>query len=152
MKIILLIISSFIFCIFNTYAAFLNITTDYNKTSDCILDKQILKNEVYDYKEFSAEQIKENKYRKININAIKSQQLKINGLSDFFSDPPNGVVYDTQILKDNTILLRVLTNDEMYSESVFINKSTGEMLHEITTNIDTPNQGKEISFFTCDMS
>ena len=62
MKIILLIISSFIFCIFNTYAAFLNITTDYNKTSDCILDKQILKNEVYDYKEFSAEQIK-----KINI-------------------------------------------------------------------------------------
>ena len=152
MKIILLIISSFIFCIFNTYAAFLNITTDYNKTSDCILDKQILKNEVYDYKEFSAEQIKENKYRKININAIKSQQLKINGLSDFFSDPPNGVVYDTQILKDNTILLRVLTTDGTYSESVFINKSTGEMLHEITTNIDTPNQGKEISFFTCDMN
>ena len=152
MKIILLIISSFIFCIFNTYAAFLNITTDYNKTSDCILDKQILKNEVYDYKEFSAEQIKENKYRKININAIKSQQLKINGLSDFFSNPPNGVVYDTQILKDNTILLRVLTTDGTYSESVFINKSTGEMLHEITTNIDTPNQGKEISFFTCDMN
>ena len=150
MKIILLIISSFILY-FNTYAAFLNITTDYNKTSDCILDKQILKNEVYDYKEFSAEQI-ENKYRKININAIKSQQLKINGLSDFFSNPPNGVVYDTQILKDNTILLRVLTTDGTYSESVFINKSTGEMLHEITTNIDTPNQGKEISFFTCDMN
>ena len=152
MKNILLIISTLIFFNFNTYAAFLNITTDYNKTSDCILDKQILKNEVYDYKEFSAKQIKENKYRKININAIKSQQLKINGLSDFFSDPPNGVVYDTQILKDNTILLRVLTTDGTYSESVFINKSTGEMLHEITTNIDTPNQGKEISFFTCDMN
>ncbi len=152
MKNILLIISTLIFFNLNTYAAFINITTDYNKTSDCILDKQILKNEVYDYKEFSAEQIKENKYRKININAIKSQQLKINGLSDFFSNPPNGVVYDTQILKDNTILLRVLTTDGTYSESVFINKSTGEMLHEITTNIDTPNQGKEISFFTCDMN
>ena len=152
MKNILLIISTLIFFNLNTYAAFINITTDYNKTSDCILDKQILKNEVYDYKEFSAEQIKENKYRKINLNAIKSQQLKINGLSDFFSNPPNGVVYDTQILKDNTILLRVLTTDGTYSESVFINKSTGEMLHEITTNIDTPNQGKEISFFTCDMN
>mgnify|MGYP001190913969 CR=1 FL=1 len=152
MKNILLIISTLIFFNLNTYAAFINITTDYNKTSDCILDKQILKNEVYDYKEFSAEQIKENKYRKININAIKSQQLKINGLSDFFSNPPNGVVYDTQILKDNTILLRVLTTDGTYSESVFINKSTGEMLHEITTSIDTPNQGKEISFFTCDMN
>ena len=152
MKNILLIISTLIFFNLNTYAAFINITTDYNKTSDCILDKQILKNEVYDYKEFSAEQIKENKYRKININAIKSQQLKIIGLSDFFSNPPNGVVYDTQILKDNTILLRVLTTDGTYSESVFINKLTGEMLHEITTNIDTPNQGKEISFFTCDMN
>ena len=70
---------------------------------------------------------------------------------DFFTNIPNGAIYDTQILKDNTILLRVLTNDEMYSESVFINKSTGEMLHEITTNIDTPKQGKEISFFTCDI-
>ena len=95
---------------------------------------------------------KENKDKKINIKAIKSQQLNISGLSEFFTNAPNGAIYDTQILKDNTILLRVLTNDEMYSESVFINKSTGEMLHEITTNIDTPSQGKEISFFTCDMS
>ena len=133
-------------------AAFLNVTIDYNKNSNCKFDKQILKNEIYDYKEFSADQIKDNKDRKINIKAIKSQELKIIGLSDFFTNAPNGAIYDTQILKDNTILLRVLTNDEKYSESVFINKSTGEMLHEITTNIDTPNQGKEISFFTCDMN
>tara|TARA_B100000609_G_C16853980_1_gene251788 strand:+ start:67 stop:495 length:429 start_codon:yes stop_codon:yes gene_type:complete len=136
----------------NVCAAFLNITIDFNKSSNCKLDKQILKNEIYDYKEFSADQIKDNKDRKINIKAIKSQELKIIGLSDFFTNAPNGVIYDTQLLKDNTILLRVLSKDEMYSESVFINKSTGEMLHEITTNIDTPNQGKEISFFTCDMS
>ena len=132
-------------------ASFINITIDYNKNSFCKLDKQILKNEVYNYKEFTADQINENKDKKINIKAIKSQQLKITGLSDFFTDVPNGAIFDTQIIKDNTILLRVLTNDEKYSESVFINKSTGEMLHEITTNIDTPNQGKEISFFTCDM-
>ena len=87
----------------------------------------------------------------MNLLLMRSQELKIFGLSEFFTNAPNGAIYDTQILKDNTILLRVLTNDEMYSESVFINKSTGEMLHEITTNIDTPNQGKEISFFTCDM-
>ena len=129
----------------NANAAFLNITIDYNKNSNCKLDKQILKNEIYDYKEFSADQIKDGKERIINIKAIKSQELKISGLSEFFTNAPNGAIYDTQILKDNTILLRVLTNDEKYSESVFINKSTGEMLHEITTNIDTPNQGKEIS-------
>tara|TARA_Y100001970_G_scaffold255317_1_gene331905 strand:- start:115 stop:573 length:459 start_codon:yes stop_codon:yes gene_type:complete len=149
-----IIIISLIFLTFNisANAAFLNVTIDYNKSSNCKFDKQILKNELYDYKEFSADQIKGNKDRKINIKAIKSQELKIFGLSEFFTDSPNGVIYDTQIIKDNTILLRILTNDEKYSESVFINKSTGEMLHEITTNIDTPIQGKEISFFTCDMS
>ena len=133
-------------------AAFLNVTIDYNKNSICKLDKQILKNEIYDYKEFSADQLKDKKDRKINIKSIKSQELKIIGLSEFFTNVPNGAIYDTQIIKDNTILLRVLTNDEKYSESVFINKSTGEMLHEITTNINTENQGKEISFYTCDMS
>ena len=149
-----IIIISLILLTFNisAKAAFLNVTVDYNKSSNCKFDKQILKNELYDYKEFSADQIKGNKDRKINIKAIKSQELKIFGLSEFFTDAPNGVIYDTQIIKDNTILLRILTNDEKYSESVFINKSTGEMLHEITTNIDTPIQGKEISFFTCDMS
>ena len=152
MKNILLIILVSLILNTNAKAAFLNVTIDYKKSSNCKLDKQILKNEIYDYKEFSAAQIKDNKDRKINIKAIKSQELKIIGLSDFFTNAPNGVIYDTQILKDNTILLRVLSKDEMYSESVFINKSTGEMLHEITTNIDTPNQGKEISFFTCDMS
>ena len=152
MKIFTIIILLNLFLYLNANAAFLNVTIDYEKNAICKLDKQILKNEIYDYKEFTKDQIIENKDRKINIKAIKSQQLSISGLSDFFTNAPNGAIYDTQILKDNTILLRVLTNDEMYSESVFINKSTGEMLHEITTNIDTPNQGKEISFFTCDMS
>ena len=151
MKYFLIISIYVLFYSLNGYAGYLNITIDYEKDVNCKLEKQILKNEIYDYKEFSADQIKNNKERKINIKAYKSQELKISGLSDFFTNAPNGVIYDTQILKDNTILLRVLTNDEKYSESVFLNKSTGEMLHEITTNIDTPNQGKEISFFTCDM-
>ena len=152
MKYFLIISTYVLFYSLNGYAAYLNITIDYEKDVNCKLEKQILKNEIYDYKEFSADQIKENKDRKINIKAIKSQQLKIRGLSDFFTNSPNGIIYDTQILKDNTILLRVLTNDEKYSESVFINKSTGEMLHEITTNIKTENQGKEISFYNCDMN
>ena len=151
MKNFTIIILLSLFLYINANATFLNVTIDYEKSAICKLDKQILKNEIYDYKEFSKDQIIENKDRKINIKAIKSQQLNISGLSDFFTNVPNGAIYDTQILKDNTILLRVLTNDEMYSESVFINKSTGEMLHEITTNIDTPKQGKEISFFTCDI-
>ena len=152
MKNILIIIFITLFYTLNVNASFLNVTTDYNKNSNCKLDKQILKNEIYDYKEFTADQIKENQDRKINIIAIKSQELKIIGLSDFFTNTPNGAIFDTQILKDNTILLRVLSNDEKYSESVFINKSSGEMLHEITLNINMENQGKIITFYTCDMS
>ncbi len=152
MKNIFSIILLTLFLNLSAHATFLNVTIDYDKSSKCKLDKQILKNEIYDYKEIFADQVKDNKDRKINIKAIKSQELKIIGLSKFFTNTPNGAIYDTQIIKDNTILLRILTNDEKYSESVFINKSTGEMLHEITTNIDTPNQTKEISFFTCDMT
>ena len=130
----------------------MNVTFDYKKSTNCKLEKEILKNELYDYKEFSSDQIKENKDKTITITAFEAQSIKISGLSNFFTNPPNGVIYDTQILKENTILIRSLSNDEKYSESVFINISTGEMLHEITTNIDTPNQGKEISFYTCDMN
>ena len=151
MKNIFTLILVSLFLQIDANATFLNITIDYNKNSNCKLDKQILKNEIYNYKEFTADQIEENEYREINIKAIKSQELKISGLSDFFTNIPNGAILDTQILKDNTILLRVLTNDENYSESVFINKSSGEMLHEITSNINTENQSKEITFYSCDM-
>ena len=150
-KFLITILLSFFYCL-SAFSAFINITIDFHKKTICKLDKQILKNEVYNYKEFSADQIKDAKSRKIIINAIKSEKLSIVGLSQFFTNVPNGAIYDTQIVKDNTILLRILSNDETYSESVFINKSSGEMLHEITSNINTENQGKEISFYTCDMS
>ena len=148
MKKIFSIILISIFFNLSASAAFINITIDYNKNSLCKIDKLILKNEVYNYNVFTGDQIKERKDIQININALKAKKLTILGLSDFFTNVPNGAIYDTQILKDNTILLRILTNDESYSESVFINKSSGEMIHEVTSDINTDKQGKEISFFT----
>ena len=59
----------------------------------------------------------------------------------------DGFKFSISFLKDNTILIRVLNSDESYSESVFINKSSGEMLHEITLNINMENQGKIITFY-----
>ena len=58
MKNIFSIILISLFLVLSANAAFLNVTIDYNKSSNCKLDKQILKNEIYDYKEFSADQIK----------------------------------------------------------------------------------------------
>ena len=152
MKKILVTFFFIFFVIFNTYATNVNITIDYKKNLLCKFEKIIIKNQEYNYKTFNANQIQENRDIKITIKAIKSKELRITGLSDFFNNASNEFIYDTQILKNVTILLRVLSKDQNYSESVFINKSTGEMLHEITTDIKSENKGKEISFFNCDMS
>ena len=152
MKKILVTFFFIFFVMFNTYAANVNITIDYKKNLQCKFEKIIIKNQEYNYKTFNANQIQENRDIKITIKAIKSKELRITGLSDFFNNAYNEFIYDTQILKNVTILLRVLSKDQNYSESVFINKSTGEMLHEITTDIKSENKGKEISFFNCDMS
>ena len=136
----------------NSYSANLDITIDYNRNLECKFEKVIIKNQEYNYATFNADQIQENRDIKIIINAIKSRELRITGLSDFFNNTSNGSIYETQVLKNDTILLRVLSKDQNYSESVFISKSTGEMLHEITTDIKSENKGKEISFFNCNMS
>ena len=150
-KFLIIILISF-FASINSYSANLDITIDYNRNLECKFEKVIIKNQEYNYATFNADQIQENKDIKITINAIKSKELRINGLSDFFNNTSNGSIYETQVLKNDTILLRVLSKDQNYSESVFISKSTGEMLHEITTNIKSETKGKEISFFNCDMS
>jgi len=145
-------LTTFFFIFFassNIYSAHVDITIDYKKNLKCKFDKIIIKNQEYNYTTFNADQIKENKDVKVSINAKKNKQLRIIGLSDFFNNTSNGSIYDTQVLKNDTILLRVLSKDQNYSESVFIDKSKGEMVHEITTDIKTETKGKEISFYTC---
>ena len=149
-KLFTIIFFSF-FASINSHSANLDITTNYKKIVECKFEKIIIKNQEYNYTTFNAEQLKENKDIQISINAKKSKQLRINGLSDFFNNTSNGSIYDTQVLKNDTILLRVLSKDQNYSESVFIDKSTGEMVHEITTDIKSETKGKEISFFACDI-
>ena len=151
MKKIITIFFFIFFAVSNTYSANIDITIDYKKSLNCIFEKIILKNQEYNYAVFNADQIKENKDIKISIRATKSKELRIIGLSDFFNNTSNGSIYDTQVLKNDTILLRVLSKDQNYSESVFIDRSTGEMVHEITTDIKSETKGKEISFFACDI-
>tara|TARA_B100000686_G_C16625087_1_gene881397 strand:- start:64 stop:531 length:468 start_codon:yes stop_codon:yes gene_type:complete len=152
MKKLFTIIFFSLFVSVNSHSSNLDITSNYKKIVECKFEKIIIKNQEYNYQTFVADQIKDNRDIKISIKAIKSKKLRIIGLSDFFNSTSNGSIYDTQVLKNDTILLRVLSKDQNYSESVFISKSTGEMLHEITTDIKSENKGKEISFFNCDMS
>ena len=100
------ILTIFFFIFFaasNSYSANIDITIDYKKKLECIFEKIIIKNQEYNYATFNADQIKENKDIKISINAKKSNQLKITGLSDFFNNTSNGSIYDTQVLKNDTI-------------------------------------------------
>ena len=152
MKKLFTIIFFSLFVSVNSHSSNLDITSNYKKIVECKFEKIIIKNQEYNYQTFVADQIKDNRDIKISIKAIKSKKLRIIGLSDFFNSTSNGSIYDTQVLKNDTILLRVLSKNQNYSESVFISKSTGEMLHEITTDIKSENKGKEISFFNCDMS
>tara|TARA_Y100000590_G_C15688621_1_gene1002582 strand:- start:1042 stop:1500 length:459 start_codon:yes stop_codon:yes gene_type:complete len=147
-KLFIILFSYFFF--FNAHSAFIDITIDYKKNLECKFEKLILKNQKYNYKVFHADQLNEKKDIKIRINAIKSKELRIIGLSDFFTSSSNKSIYDTQILKNDTILIRAITKDNNYSESVFINKSSGEMVHEITSDIKSNFKSKEISFYFCD--
>ena len=151
MKKIIAIFFFIFFTSFNTYAANVNIAIDYKKKLECKFEKIVIKNQEYNYTVFNADQIKDNKDIKISVNARKFKELRVKGLSDFFNSTSNKSIYDTQILKNDTILLRVLSKDQNYSESVFINRSTGEMVYEITTDIKSDTKGKEISFFACDI-
>ena len=152
MKKLFTIIFFSLFASVNSHSSNLDITSNYKKIVECKFEKIIIKNQEYNYTTFNADQIQENRDIKIVINAIKSRELRITGLSDFFNNDSNESIYETQVLKNDTILLRVLSKDQNYSESVFISKSTGEMLHEITTDIKSETKGKEISFFNCNMS
>ena len=151
MKKLFTIIFFSLFVSVNSHSSNLDITSNYKKIVECKFEKIIIKNQEYNYQTFVADQIKDNRDIKISIKAIKSKKLRIIGLSDFFNSTSNGSIYDTQVLKNDTILLRVLSKDQNYSESVFIDKSTGEMVHEITTDIKSETKGKEISFFDCDI-
>jgi len=103
---------TFISLIFNlsAKAAFLNVTIDYNKNSNCKLNKQILKNEIYDYKEFSADQIKDNK-DKIDGQEIK-EILTVNGVRFSFEDGSWGLVRASSNKPSLVVVIESPTSNE----------------------------------------
>ena len=48
-----------------------------------------------------------------------------------------------------TVALKNIDIKKKYSESVFLNRSTGELIHEVTKNMNTQDNEKYISFFGC---
>tara|TARA_B100000686_G_scaffold112239_1_gene119755 strand:- start:267 stop:728 length:462 start_codon:yes stop_codon:yes gene_type:complete len=140
----------FIFLIFFhinlSFAKNININENLNIKFICELEKKIIKNSEYNYKIFLAEDLDEDNLDSFKIYANQPSTLMINGLSDFFSQNSN---FDVKIVSKDVVLFKATNQEKNYTESGILNRKSGELVHEITRNINSENSEKDISFYSC---
>ena len=118
------------FFIFNfAYSKDISIGENLNLEFTCELEKKIVKN-----------------LDSFQIYSNKPSTLMVNGLSKFFSQNSN---FDVKIVNKDVVLFKAFNNDKTYSESAIITRKSGELIHEITKNINTDNSEKDISIYIC---
>ena len=130
----------------NVFAKNININEDLNLEFNCKLQKKIIKNSEYNYKTFLAEEVDEQNLNSLKLYTNQPSTLMVNGLSDFFSQNSN---FDVKIVNKDVVLFKAFNKEKSYSESAIITRKTGELIHEITKNINTENSEKYISIYYC---
>ena len=130
----------------STLAKDVDIQEDINLSFVCDLEKKILKNSEYNYQTFLAEELDEKGLDKFAIEAKKPETLLINGLSLFLSDTAK---LNVKIVNKDVVLFKAIDQEKNYSESGIINRKSGELVHEITKNVQKQNSEKDISFYLC---
>ena len=130
----------------NVFAKNININEDLNLEFHCKLEKKIIKNSEYNYKTFLAEEVDEQNLNSLKLYTNQPSTLMVNGLSDFFSQNSN---FDVKIVNKDVVLFKAFNNEKSYSESAIITRKTGELIHEITKNINTENSEKYITIYYC---
>ena len=130
----------------NVFAKNININEDLNLEFHCKLEKKIIKNSEYNYKTFLAEEVDEQNLNSLKLYTNQPSTLMVNGLSDFFSQNSN---YDVKIVNKDVVLFKAFNKEKSYSESAIITRKTGELIHEITKNINSENSEKYISIYYC---
>ena len=123
-----------------------NIEEDIKLSFACDLEKKILKNSEYNYQTFLAKDLNEKSLDKFEINAKQPETLSINGLSLFLS---NKVELNVKVVNKDVVLFKAIDDKNNYSESGIIDRKSGELIHEITRNIESDNSEKDISFYSC---
>ena len=109
----------------------------------------MIKNKDFNYQTFTADNIEVDKKKVLKVVAAQPSVLTINGLSEFIDTYSDISKDDVRIAKNDTILFKNIDKEKKYSESVFLNRSTGELIHEVTKNMNTKDNEKYISFFGC---
>ena len=132
-----------------SYSKNTDIIHDFKITFDCKLEKIMIKNKDFNYQTFTADNIEVDKKKVLKVVAAQPSVLTINGLSEFIDTYSYISKDDVRIAKNDTILFKNIDFKKKYSESVFLNRSTGELIHEVTKNMNTKDNEKYISFFGC---
>ena len=139
-----IIISNFISI--NAIATNIKIDYEINTSFKCKFEKIIIKNAEYNYKVFTSEEIDNENLNNFEIISKRPNDLIINGLSSFLSDPEN---LEVKIVNTDVVLFKGLDKNKNYSESGIINRKSGELVHEITRDINSETTEKDITFYDC---
>ena len=54
-----------------------------------------------------------------------------------------------KIVNKDVVLFKAFNKEKSYSESAIITRKTGELVHEITKNINSENSEKYITIYYC---
>ena len=128
------------------FAKNIDIQENLDLSFKCEVEKKIIKNSEYNYQTFLAKDLDEKSLDKFEIEAIKPENLIISGLSKFLS---NSDKLNVKIDNKDVVLFKAIDREKNYSESDIIDRKTGELIHEITRNIESENSEKDISFYKC---
>ena len=61
----------------------------------------------------------------------------------------NSEKLNVKIVNKDVVLFKAIDQDKKYSESAIIDRKSGELIHEITRNIESKDSEKDISFYSC---
>ena len=124
-----------------------NITIDRNLNLTCAFEKVILKNPDHNFETFTKDQIKRDDINKLVIESKSPNVLNIKNLSNFIDK----IELDVKISNKDVVLIQALDENKNYSESAVLTFKTGELIHEITKNINQKEKEKEkeILFYNC---
>ena len=134
------------FLMFNAVATNIKIDHEINTSFQCKFEKIIIKNAEYNYKVFTSDEIDNENLNNFEIISKRPNELIINGLSSFLSDPEN---LEVKIVNTDVVLFKGLDKNKNYSESGIINRKSGELVHEITRDINSETTEKDITFYDC---
>ena len=122
-----------------------NITLNSNLSLNCKFEKVILKNPEYNFESLTKDQIQRKNIDKLIIESKAPDSLIVKNLSEFF----NKIDLEVKISNNDIFLIQAFDKERNYSESAVYTRKTGELIHEITTNIKQEEKEKDISFYSC---